>query len=430
MKLTYTLLLSLWACLALAQDLYFPPTLGEWETTAPEDLGWCEEELADLQAFLEERDTKAFIVLKEGRLALEWYFDEFTQDSVWYWASAGKAMTATLIGIAQEEGLLSIDDPTSDYLGTGWTQLTPEQEAQITIRHQLTMTTGLNDIGINVDCTDPECLTYLQEPGTRWAYHNAPYTLLGSVIEAASGLTLNQYLNSRVFNRIGGFGAYISLNFNRVVFSRPRDMARFGLMILANGQWDGTPVLGDQAYLTDMTTPSQEINPAYGYLWWLNGQESFQQPRLQFNFPGAIIPTAPDDMFAGLGKNDQKVYVVPSQDLVVVRLGDDAGEGLLALSDFDSLLWEKIGGLSCDITSTKEVPIDALFKLAPNPVHDVLQITSDQPIEWLYLISADGRRRSLPREKQLDLSVFPSGLYWLEVKVKDAAPVVKKILVQ
>ncbi|MEL7425675.1 MAG: serine hydrolase [Bacteroidota bacterium] len=430
MKFRYTLLLLCLLQLSYAQELYFPPATSAWETTAPEDLGWCEEELNDLQDFLAERDTKAFIVLKNGRMVLEWYYDDFTQDSIWYWASAGKAMTATLIGIAQEEGLLSIDDPTSDYLGEGWTQLTPEQEEQITIRHQLTMTTGLNDIGINVDCTDPECLTYLQEPGTRWAYHNAPYTLLGAVIESASGLTFNQYLNSRVLGPIGGFGAYIALNFNRVMFSRPRDMARFGLMTLANGQWDGTSILGDQEYLTQMSTPSQDLNPSYGFLWWLNGQESFQQPRLQFNFPGSIIPTAPDDMFAGLGKNDQKVYVVPSEDMVVVRLGDDAGEGLLALTDFDGLLWEKIMSLECGVTNTLEAPETPSLTLAPNPVQDQLQLTTDQAIEWLHLISLDGRRTVLPNLRQLDLTAYPAGIYWLEVKLEDSAPVVRKIVVQ
>ncbi len=429
MKLKCTLLLSLWTCLTFAQELYFPPALGAWETTAPADLGWCEDQLTDLQAFLDERDTKAFILLKDGRMVLEWYYDDFTQDSVWYWASAGKAMTATLIGIAQEEGLLSIDDPTSDYLGQGWTELTPEQEAQITIRHQLTMTTGLNDIGVNVDCTDPECLTYLQAPGNRWAYHNAPYTLLGAVIEAASGLTLNQYLNSRLMSQIGGIGAYIPLNYNRIVFSRARDMARFGHLILANGQWGGTSILGEEEYVTAMSTPSQDLNPAYGYLWWLNGQESFQQPRLQFNFPGSIIPTAPDDMFAGLGKNDQKVYVVPSENMVVVRLGEDAGEGLLALSDFDGLLWEKIMSLECGVTSTQNIAEGPLLTLAPNPVKDQLQLNTHQAIEWLHLISLDGKRQALPAANQVDLSTYPSGIYWLEIKLEGSDPVVRKVVV-
>ena len=429
MHLRYTLICLLIAGWLPAQELYFPPAFGTWETISPEALDWCEEELNDLQEFLGERDTKAFIVLKEGRIALEWYYDSFTQDSLWYWASAGKSLTGTLIGIAQEEGLLSIDDPTSDYLGVGWTSMPPEQEAQIRIRHQLTMTTGIEDIGVDVDCTDPECLTFRTEPGTRWAYHNAPYTLLGSVIEAASGQTLNQFLASRVMTPIGGFAAYLPLGANRVVFSRPRDMARFGLMILANGQWDGEAVLGDQDYLTAMTTPSQDLNPAYGYLWWLNGQESFQQPRLQFNFPGSIIPTAPDDMFAGLGKNDQKVYVVPSDDLVVVRLGNDAGEGLLALSDFDGLLWEKISALACT-TSAEEPFVTEQIKLAPNPTSGIVQLQTERALESVHLVAPGGQRWPLPAQHQLNLTSFPAGLYWLEVRVQGAQPIIKKIVLQ
>lgn len=427
MSWRFTAFLLFFVGIAHSQSLYFPPTFGAWESTDPETLGWCEDELNDLQNFLDERDTKSFIVLKEGRIVLEWYFDEFTQDSIWYWASAGKSLTATLVGVAQEEGLLSIDDPTSDYLGAGWTSLSPEQESQITIRHQLTMTTGLNDIGVNVDCTDPACLTYLAEPGTRWAYHNAPYTLLGAVIEAASGQTLNQFFNTRIGSRIGAIGAYIPLDYNRVFFSRTRDMARFGLLILADGQWGANSILGDQSYLTAMTTPSQDLNPAYGYLWWLNGQESYQQPRLQFNFSGSIIPTAPDDMFAGLGKNDQKVYVVPSQDLVVVRLGNDAGEGLLALTDFDRLLWEKIEALSC-ITSTVEVPEEDLLKVAPNPARGQMQIQTAGRIEHLQLISARGQKWLLPAESKLDVSNFPAGVYWLEVRLAGAKPVIKKVV--
>lgn len=412
-----------------AQEFYFPPVLGTWQTTDPEELDWCQEELNDLQAFLGERDTKAFIILKEGRMVLEWYFDSFTQDSVWYWASAGKAMTATLIGIAQEEGLLSIDDPTSDYLGVGWTSLTPEQEAQITIRHQLTMTTGLEDIIPDVDCTDPDCLDYRTEPGSRWAYHNAPYTLLGEVVEAASGQTLNQFLSTRVMNQIGGLAAYIPLGYNKVVFSRPRDMARFGLMILANGEWNGNAILGDQDYFMAMTTPSQDLNPAYGYLWWLNGQESFQQPRLQFSFPGAIIPTAPDDMFAGLGKNDQKVYVVPSEDMVVVRLGNDAGEGLLALSDFDSLLWEKITSLACTTNTTEELSL-GIVQLSPNPTTDFVQIETDEIIDAISLTSVSGQQWTLLGQSQVDVSQFPAGIYWLEISLRNKPPVIKKLVIQ
>ena len=162
-----------------AQKLYFPPlsNTANWDTLSPESLGWCSQEIDALYDYLNQQDTKGFIVLKNGKIVLEKYFGTFTKDSLWYWASAGKTITSFLVGKAQEDKFLSIDAPTSSYLGTGWTACTSEQENKITIRHQLTMTTGLNDGVKDNHCTLDTCLTYLAQPGTRWAYHNAPYTL-------------------------------------------------------------------------------------------------------------------------------------------------------------------------------------------------------------------------------------------------------------
>jgi CubicO group peptidase (beta-lactamase class C family) len=429
MRYLYLLLICLMVNVLTAQELYFPPAFGNWETQAPATLNWCDAELEDLHDFLDERDSKAFIVLKDGRMVIEWYYDTFTKDSLWYWASAGKSLTATLVGMAQEEGLLNIDNPTSDYLGTGWTSLSPEQEAQITVRHQLTMTTGLSDQTGDVDCTDPECLVYLAAPGTRWAYHNAPYTLLESVISNAAGQGINQFLATRLGNLIGSVSAYIPLGYNRVVFSRPRDMARFGLLILANGQWNGTTVFGDQAYLEAMHTPSQDLNPSYGYLWWLNGQDSYLYPTLQFPFSGPLIPTAPADTYAALGKNDQKLYVVPSQGLVVIRMGNDASDGPLAISDFDVALWEKISNLSCT-TSTEEIVSGNQLTIAPNPVTDYLQLNSEAPISQLQISNLQGQSWTLPVASTIDLGKFPFGIYFLKVKFENGERLVKKLVVK
>lgn len=398
-----------------AQDLYFPPTFGTWEQINPAELNWCEENLNDLNIFLEERNTKAFIILKEGRIAVEWYYDQFTQDSVWYWASAGKSLTATMIGIAQEEGLLNIEDATQDYLGQAWTSLSPEQEAAITIRHQMSMTTGLNDTDIDVNCTDPACLTYLQTPGTRWAYHNAPYTLLTDVLAAASGLTATQFFNNRIGLTIGGVGSYIQVENNKVFFSTPRTMARFGHLILARGQWGNTTVLGDMDYFDAMTTPSQNINPSYGYLWWLNGQDNYMTPSLQFLFDGPIIPTAPNDMFAALGKNDQKIYVVPSEGLVVIRMGNDASNEVFALSDFDPLLWEKITNLVCT-TSTQELPDqDYQFSISPNPVQDLLNIITNENILKADLLNISGQVLYTSNNKSIYTNSLSPGIYIVRI---------------
>ena len=193
MRYIYLFLLSVVLSVStVGQGLYFPPIVGStWDTLAPSSLGYCNNRIDSLNQYLDHINTKAFILLKDGKIVLEQYFDGFTKVRTWYLASAGKTMTAYLVGIAQQEGLLSINDTSSRYLGTGWSNLTPAQEADLTIWHQLTMTTGLDDGVANVDCTLDTCLEYLAPAGTRWAYHNAPYTLLTSVIEQASARPVN-----------------------------------------------------------------------------------------------------------------------------------------------------------------------------------------------------------------------------------------------
>jgi CubicO group peptidase (beta-lactamase class C family) len=324
--------------------LYFPPVSGtEWQVNTPGSLGWNESLLSDLYSYLQTKNTKAFIVLKNGKMVIEKYFGTFTADSNWYWASAGKTMTAMLVGIAQQEGLLSISNKTSQYIGPGWTSLPAAKEDLITVRHQLTMTTGLDDaVTPDNDCTTAGCLVYKADAGTRWAYHNAPYTLLDKVVENASGTTYNNYFQQKIRNTTGMNGLWIKTGWNNVFYSTPRSMARFGLLMLNKGKWDQTAVLNDTSYLNAQVSTSQNLNHSYGYLTWLNGKSSYMLPSLQLVFPGMLVPNAPADMYSALGKNDQKIYVVPSQKLVVIRMGDSAGNSQLALSSFDNELWGKL----------------------------------------------------------------------------------------
>jgi len=326
-----------------AETMYFPPVgSSEWQTTTPVSLGWNETELNNLYTYLQSKNTKAFIILKNGKIVTERYFGSFTADSAWYWASAGKTLTAFLTGLAQEEGILNINNKTSQYLGTGWTSAPLAKENLITLRHQLTMTTGLDDGVPDDDCTDPACLIYKADAGTRWAYHNAAYTLLYKVIENASGQTYNNYFNTKIKSRIGMNGLWIKTGFINVYYSNARSMARFGLLVLNKGRWDQAPVMTDSVYFNSMVNSSQNFNPSYGYLWWLNGKATHMLPQTQFVFNGNLIPSAPADLFAALGKNDQKLYVSPSQKLVVIRMGDSAGNPQLALSSFDNELWGKL----------------------------------------------------------------------------------------
>ncbi len=328
---------------AAEEPLYFPPVgTTEWQTLTPASQGWNETELNSLYPYLEAKGTKGFLILKNGKIVVERYFGSFTQDSNWYWASAGKTMTAFLVGIAQKEGLLNSSDRSSRFLGTGWTSLPLAKENLITIRHQLTMTTGLDDGVADADCTLPSCLQYKADAGNRWAYHNAAYTLLDKVVEAASGQTYNNYFQQKIRNRIGMNGVWLPQGYNNVYYSTPRSMARFGLLLLNKGIWNTTPILDDAAYAAAQVSTSQSLNNSYGYLTWLNGKSSYMVPSVQAVFNGSMISNAPADMYAALGKNDQKIYVVPSQKLVVIRMGNAADGAFNAVSGFDQELWGKL----------------------------------------------------------------------------------------
>lgn len=329
-------------------ELYFPPLTGStWENLTPQDLGWNTDKIPALLTFLENNNTRAFLLLKDGKIVMEHYFGTtfvgttFTANSNWYWASAGKTLTAFVVGIAQQENYLSLQDPTSDYLGQGWTSLTPAQESAITVWHQLTMTTGLDDGVANRDCTDSECLTFLASPSTRWAYHNAPYTLLDNVVEEATSQDFDAYFENKLSNKIGMTGFWSYIDFNHVYFSTPRSMARFGLLVLNKGKWQDEAIMTDLDFFEAMTNTSQNLNLSYGYLWWLNGKSSFKVPSLQTTFPGSITPSAPSDMVAAMGRDGQLLNVVPSKGLVMVRMGDSPDNSLVPFT-FQDEIWKKI----------------------------------------------------------------------------------------
>lgn len=331
----------------IAETMYFPPSDGNvtWETKSISSLGWNQSAIQPLVDYLQLKNTKSFIILVNGRIVLESYLNGHTSTSPWYWASAGKTLTSTVTGIAQQEGILNINNKVSDYLGTGWTSAPLAKENLITCKNLLSMNSGLNDaLGDNVS---PANLQYVADAGTRWAYHNV-YVKLQDVVAQASGQTWTNYFNTKLRDRIGMTGgAWIESGDGLSVYwSTSRNMARFGLLSLNKGKWNGTTIV-NEAYYNEASTTSQTINQAYGYLWWLNGKTSFHLPQSQIQFPGTLIPNAPSDTFCALGKNDQKIYVIPSKKMVVIRMGDVANPDnpTFALSGFDNELWAKINAL-------------------------------------------------------------------------------------
>jgi CubicO group peptidase (beta-lactamase class C family) len=323
--------------------IYFPTTDGSdtWETTSISELGWNSTELQPLLEYLEEKNSKSFIMLHNGKIVVESYMNNHSAALPWYWASAGKTLTTAVTGIAQDEGLLSINDKISDYIGTGWTSIPLDKENLITCKTLLSMTSGLDD-GLGDDIS-AENLQYLADTGDRWAYHNV-YVKLQDVVANASNQSWSNYFNSVLKDRIGMSGAWIQNNDFNVYWSNARSMARFGLLISANGIWDNTQIVSS-SFLNEAVNTSQPLNLAYGYMWWLNGKSTYRLPQTQIEFPGSLIPSAPIDMYCALGRDDQKLYIVPSKKLVIIRMGEAAEDINFALSNFDNELWQKINAL-------------------------------------------------------------------------------------
>lgn len=421
MKKYLTLFFLLFLLKAQAQSLYFPPKTGNtWDTMSPGRLGWCQQRIDSLYNYLGNTNTDAFIILKDGKIVLEKYFGTFTQDSIHYWASAGKSLTAMMIGIAQQKGLLNINDSVSKYLGIGWTSETPQKEKLITVKNLLAMTGGMDDNPTfpceNLDQT-PTCLQYKADAGTRWSYHTGAYRKLEDVVSTVSGQTYTGATNTYIGAKTGMNGLWLQ----SVYFSKPRDMARFGLLTLNKGIWQNDTILKDTSYYRAMTNTSQNFNLSYGYLWWLNGKASVMVPGSQLVIPTKLIRTAPNDMFCALGKNDQKIYVVPSTNMVIVRVGESAF-GADASSPFDTTLWSYVNRLSegCSLTPVEYKKTMTEIKLFPNPANNFISFNgfSSNGIIHYNIINLYGQtiQENDTHNHSIDVSELAAGQYILTLQ--------------
>lgn len=419
-----------------AQNLYFPPLSGTvWDTISPSALGYCQPRIDSLYNYLQAKGSKSFIFLKNGKIVLEKYFGTYTADSVHYWASAGKSLTGFLTGIAQQKGYVNINNKVSNYLGNNWSSAPLLKENLIKVSDLLKMTSGLNENPPS-PCTNEDsakaCLTFSVNAATYWAYHTGAYKQLQAVISKASGLTYNGLTNAWVESKIGMSSGFW---YNGVFYSKARDMARFGLLNLNKGIWLNDTVLKDSSYFNNMVNTSQNFNLSYGYLWWLNGKASSRLPGVNFNFPGPLIPNAPSDMFCALGKNDQKIYVAPSQGLVVIRQGNSAGTSHLALSAFDNVIWDYINKLNCSNIGLPERDQMENLVIAPNPTEGVLRIADGFPVQEIAsvrLYTGIGNEVALSEQRQNEqewlLTHLSPGVYYLEIEMKSGKQIKRKIV--
>jgi CubicO group peptidase (beta-lactamase class C family) len=328
---------------SVPEFMYFPNNADNiWNTKSMSSLGWNESNVQALKDYLLEKNSKSFMILVNGRIVMEEYFSGHTATTTWPWNSAGKTLTATITGIAQQEGLININTKVSNYLGNGWTSAPLIKENLITSKHLLTMTSGLNDA---TNLVTPATLSYLADAGTRWSYHNV-FQKLMDIVGTASTKGFENYFNDKLKNKLGMDGFWNNGIIYKIYNSNTRSAARFGLLALNKGKWNGEQII-NETYFNESINTSQNINRSYGYLWWLNGKSSAMLPDGQTVYTGTLIPNAPPDMYAAMGAADQRIYVIPSKNMVVVRMGEasDPANPTFALSGFDYALWAKINAV-------------------------------------------------------------------------------------
>jgi CubicO group peptidase (beta-lactamase class C family) len=290
-------------------------------------------EETDLDEFLRETDTLALVVVHEGRVVRERYFDGATRESLQTSFSVAKSFVSTLVGIAIDEGLIgSVDDSVTKYVPELATR--DPRFRQITLRHLLTMSSGLRWEEGGFPSLGDDTYTYygvdlrdlalsrtriVSPPGVAWQYNDYNPLLLGLVLERATGTSVSDFMATRLWQPLGAEAAASwSLDSERSGFeklesgvnARPVDYARFGQLFLHKGEWNGRRILSEDwvraATGADATTDSAYYH-GYRYFWWLDT-----------NRPGR---------FYALGKYGQYIYVAPDADAVVVRFGRDWGVG-------------------------------------------------------------------------------------------------------
>jgi CubicO group peptidase (beta-lactamase class C family) len=227
--------------------------------------------------------------------------------------SIQKSIVGLLIFIAASRGTFDPRLSVSNYLGSGWSEAPVDAEDIITVDHLTAMASGL----------DRE-LHYVCPPVTRWDYNTRGYTKARLALEAGVGLTVQEMTERWLCQPLG-------LENSRWV-PRPRnpksplafvttarDLARIGELLLGRGRVGDEQLIDDRLFEI-MTTPSQSDNPSYGRFWWLNGQHHWIAPRAD-RYSGMRLHEAPNDTVMAYGRFSRYLWVAPSRDLVVVRLG-------------------------------------------------------------------------------------------------------------
>jgi CubicO group peptidase (beta-lactamase class C family) len=230
-------------------------------------------------------------------------------------------------------------------------------------------------------------------------------------------------------------GLWFTVDFDNVYFSTARSMARYGLLIQNKCIWNTDTLLYDTAYINQMTNTSQALNYSYGYLWWLNGKQSYMVPTLQTVFPGSYAPLAPNDMFSGLGKNGQIVSISRSQGLVFVRMGDSPNSPASEVTTlFCNQIWEKINNLACNPSSTNTtVGETSELRVFPNPANESFQIELRKENFSIRIFNMTGKivyqKNDVNEITTIRNEILSDGIYTIQINIENGKNIFSRIVV-
>ncbi|MEM7207931.1 MAG: serine hydrolase [Pseudomonadota bacterium] len=317
-----------------------PPQLqDQLRTDRPSSVELNTEKLTDLITSIENdkhKDLNSVLIARNGTLVMEAYFNGETRDTLHDIRSAGKSITATLVGIAIHDGFIdSIDQRVLGFFPEYLPLRNKDpRKRKITIRYLLTMRSGFhandrdsstpgnegrmtqsNDwikYSLNVPMKYP--------PGQNWRYAGMNTLLLSGIVRMATSMPVDKYLEIRLLKPLGIENYFWKKTpMNRVVgqgnlFLRPRDMLKVGLLFLKNGVWNGMQIV-PASWIHESTQPhtllGQDAFTGYGYQWWTK----------QFILNDKSIP-----YFYASGNGGQRITVIPKLQMVVVITSSAYGE--------------------------------------------------------------------------------------------------------
>lgn len=287
--------------------------------------------------YVAERNSTGLLVMHRGAIVWEQYWDGYDATSTFNAMSMSKSILGMMVGQAIAEGAIgSLNDPVAKYLP----EWRADARSAITLRDLIYMQSGLRNernttrptsdlvhlyIGSDIEKTALN-IPSLRPPGEVFDYNNVNTQVLAIVLQRATGIPYPDYLSSRLWQPLGAFDASIWLDRPEgmaktfcCLFATIHDWARVGQMLLHQGQFNGKQII-PAAWITEMLAPSP-LEATFGKHIWVKARTP-DHPNVD---QAATEPYFADDTFCLDGRDLQRVFVVPSYDLVVVRMGEHPG---------------------------------------------------------------------------------------------------------